>query len=154
MIRGDLRITPYPVKHTGPMSCAVCEFPLHMAIGYAVTLEDMRPEKDGEPASHVGGPYCCKTCAEKDAIRLCNATLYTGPTLGEVTKAGAKIVGSQTRESYQDAGLRIVKTWPDVDRGHVVFEDETGKRELWVRSNHAGYAVTIDGVAYEFVRSL
>jgi hypothetical protein len=63
--------------------------------------------------------------------------------------------GSQSRESYQDAGYRIVATWPEVDRGHVVLMDETGKRELWVRRpDYAGYVVTINGIGYEFVRSL
>jgi hypothetical protein len=64
-------------------------------------------------------------------------------------------VGSQIRESYQDAGYRIVGTWPDVHRGTIVLEDEDGKRELWARNPHfAGYVVTIGGVGYEFVRSL
>lgn len=40
------------------------------------------------------------------------------------------VSGSQRREPYKEAGYRIVATWPDVDRGHVVLEDTDGKREL------------------------
>jgi hypothetical protein len=63
--------------------------------------------------------------------------------------------GSQTRESYVDAGYRLVATWPDVDRGSVVLQDASGKRELWQRNPHyAGHVVTINGIGYEFVTSL
>ncbi len=63
---------------------------------------------------------------------------------------------SYLRETYDQAGYRIAATWPAVDRGLVVLEHtETGKRELWQHRPHfAGYAITIAGQTYEFVRSL
>lgn len=63
--------------------------------------------------------------------------------------------GSQTRESYTDAGYRIVSMAATLDRMSVVLEDETGKRELWRCSDgFAGYVVTIGGIGYEFIRTL
>lgn len=63
--------------------------------------------------------------------------------------------GSQRREPLEETDYRIVKTWPDVDRGTVILEDETGKRELWVKhDDHAGYVVVINGKGYEFVGSI
>lgn len=66
-----------------------------------------------------------------------------------------RTIGSQKRERIEDTNYRIVKTWPDVDRGSVVLEDADGKRELWFKNNRAAcYVVEIDGVGYEFARSL
>ncbi len=63
--------------------------------------------------------------------------------------------GSQTREPYDEAGYRIVGTWPDLMIGEVILEDENGKRELWALSpTFAGYVITINDRGYEFVRSL
>ena len=63
--------------------------------------------------------------------------------------------GSQNREPIEDTEYHIVKTWPEVSRGHVVLEDETGRRELWVKNDHySGYVIVINGKGYEFVRSL
>lgn len=63
--------------------------------------------------------------------------------------------GSQTRETLASAGMRIVACWPETDRGTVVLADADGKRELWSRNPHyAGYVITINGIGYEFIRSL
>lgn len=60
-------------------------------------------------------------------------------------------IGSQNRETLEDAGLRLVA---GMDDGEVILADGD-KRELWQRNDHfAGYVVEIDGVGYEFVRSL
>jgi len=62
-----------------------------------------------------------------------------------------RVVGSQTRESYSEAGYRIIRLY----KGEALLEDSTGKKELWVRNNHfAGYVVEIAGVGYEFVESI
>lgn len=64
-------------------------------------------------------------------------------------------VGSQTREPLEETEYRLVATWPDVHIGHVVLADEAGRRELWAQSDSfAGYVVTINGIGYEFIRSL
>lgn len=67
-----------------------------------------------------------------------------------------KWVNGYLRETPEDAGMVIDKSWPDVGRGAVVLRDvETGKRELWQRSpSYAGAAIVIEGMTYEFVRSL
>ena len=59
------------------------------------------------------------------------------------------------RETPDEAGCRVVKTWPDVDRGCLVVEYTDGSRELWARApNFAGCALVYAGVEYEFVRTL
>lgn len=66
-----------------------------------------------------------------------------------------EIRGPQRREYLQDSGYRLVQSWPNVERGYVVLEDEEGNRELWHRNNHfAGYVVVIGNEGYEFIRSL
>ena len=66
-----------------------------------------------------------------------------------------RFIGSQARERLEDTDYRLVKTWPDIERGHIILEDDTGKRELWfLNDHHAGYTIEIDGRGYEFARSL
>jgi hypothetical protein len=64
--------------------------------------------------------------------------------------------GSQNREPIEDTSYVILKTWPQVDLGHVVLRDaDTGRDELWVkRDDYAGYVIEINGRGYEFVRGL
>lgn len=62
-----------------------------------------------------------------------------------------QIRGSQYRESLEEAGYILVKTW----RSMAVLADQDGKRELWQRNpDYSGYVVTINGIGYEFICSL
>lgn len=58
------------------------------------------------------------------------------------------------REAYDQAGYRIVSTWPEVAHGYVVLEDADGTRELWHRTRAATAVLTIGDGAYEFVRTV
>lgn len=62
--------------------------------------------------------------------------------------------GSQTRESIRDAGLRLIKL--DLTRGYAVVEDPvSGVQSVWHRNDYfAGYVLVINGIGYEFARSI
>lgn len=63
-----------------------------------------------------------------------------------------KIIGSQRRETLEEAGYRLIR---HVGKTGAILQDkETGEYELWVKRPHyAGYVVEIKGIAYEFVRT-
>jgi hypothetical protein len=78
-----------------------------------------------------------------------------------------KKIDSQTREPIENteyeitfrdgcfilgaSGVRGLEFGPDV----VLFNKETGISELWTKGNDfAGYVIEIDGIGFEFVRSL
>lgn len=61
--------------------------------------------------------------------------------------------GSQNRDTLEDSGMRFVCRRSSTDI--VLRDQDTGIEELWVeRDDYAGYVIEIDGVGYEFVRSL
>lgn len=64
--------------------------------------------------------------------------------------------GSQRREPIEETDYRIISSWPDLDIGEVILQDEhTHHRELWVKRNDfAGYVIVINGNGYEFVRGV
>ena len=63
-----------------------------------------------------------------------------------------KHIGSQTRETYKEAGYEIVSASDD---GEVVLKNEDGGYELWVQNDDfAGYVVEIGGIGYEFITSV
>lgn len=61
--------------------------------------------------------------------------------------------GSQNRGKLTNSGMCFVRRESSTE---VVLRDQhTGVEELWVeRDNYAGYVIEVDGVGYEFVRSL
>jgi hypothetical protein len=60
-------------------------------------------------------------------------------------------VGSQMREKIEDTDLRVIMS--EVDQ--IIAEDEGGNRELWVlNDDFAGYVLVVNGLGYEFVRSV
>ena len=76
-------------------------------------------------------------------------------------------IGSQKREKIEDTnytvqfmdehlvlsahGVKRMEVGPDA----VLLNKETGIAELWTqRDDFAGYVIEIDGIGYEFVRSL
>lgn len=76
-------------------------------------------------------------------------------------------IGSQTREPIKDTeyrlkfmdehmilgtnGVKRMENGPDA----VLFNPVTGLSELWTqKDDFAGYVIEIDGIGYEFVRSL
>lgn len=72
-----------------------------------------------------------------------------GKSTGWFKEAGRQI-GSQFRETLEESGATLVKL---VGEEAILFED--GKYELWAkRDDYAGYVTEIEGVGYEFVRSL
>lgn len=62
-----------------------------------------------------------------------------------------KRIGSQTRETLTEARSVLIKM-----RGNeAIIMDDCGSIELYVmHDHHAGYTLEIDGVGYEFCRSL
>ena len=61
-----------------------------------------------------------------------------------------KIIGSQRRETLQEAGYKFVKR---VACHSVILENEFGQQELWVENDpHAGYVIEVDDKGHEFVR--
>lgn len=61
-----------------------------------------------------------------------------------------KIIGSQRRETLQEAGYKFVNR---VACHSVILENEFGREELWVENDHhAGYVVEVDGKGHEFAR--
>ena len=61
------------------------------------------------------------------------------------------IQGSQIRETLAASGMTLVST----GQGHVTLQGGNGIRELWSQNDsYAGYVIEIDGMGYEFVRSL
>ncbi len=61
-----------------------------------------------------------------------------------------RIIGSQCRETLQEAGYTLVARLP---YGEIVLEDNSGQRELWAENDHfAGYVVEVNGKGHEFVR--
>lgn len=57
-------------------------------------------------------------------------------------------IGSQTRETLEEAGLTLHKR---VNESEVILTDTSGKMELWcLRDDFAGHVVEIDGKGYEF----
>lgn len=80
-----------------------------------------------------------------------------------------KTVGSQTRERIEDTEYELVsidehtvinehgshKAEYPQSREAILEVTDTGKQELWVESDDfAGYVIEIDGIGYEFIRSL
>jgi hypothetical protein len=60
-------------------------------------------------------------------------------------------IGSQYRETLEEAGYWIVDNSSD----ETILADEDGKLEVWVENNHyAGWVLEINGIGYEFVRSV
>ena len=63
-----------------------------------------------------------------------------------------RTIGSQTRETLQEANAQLVAR---IDDDTVVIRD-LGLKRLDVyakRDDYAGYVIEIDGVGYEFVRT-
>ncbi len=57
------------------------------------------------------------------------------------------------REAIEETEYRLVS--PDLEGGVILEEKDSGNRSLWFSSDDfAGYVVEIDGVGYEFVRSI
>jgi len=64
-----------------------------------------------------------------------------------------EIIGSQTREDIKDAPY-VFKEYLE-DQDVVLFNCVTSKRELWTRNDsYAGYVVVIEGIGYEFCKTL
>lgn len=81
-----------------------------------------------------------------------------------------KQYGSQTREPIEDTEYQLehideeiivgveghhISVWP-IRREAVLIATDTGKRGLWCEcdDDFAGYVVVIDGMGFEFVRSI
>jgi hypothetical protein len=64
-----------------------------------------------------------------------------------------KKIGSQTRELLSESGYTLHSKRGS---GEVILTNIVdGKRELWAANNHyAGYVIEIDGMGYEFIRTL
>ena len=61
-----------------------------------------------------------------------------------------RIIGSQRRETLQEAGYKFVKRRTGQS---VILENEFGQQELWIENDsHAGYVIEVDGKGHEFVR--
>ena len=64
-----------------------------------------------------------------------------------------KQIGSQARERIEQTEYRCESFDPSYDS--TVLVDSVGKRELWFKNDHyAGYTIEIEGIGYEFARSL
>lgn len=63
-----------------------------------------------------------------------------------------RIIGSQTREKLEDTKYTLLEqTRSDA----ILLNTKTNIKELWVkRDDHAGYVIEINGIGYEFVRSI
>lgn len=62
-----------------------------------------------------------------------------------------KTIGSQKRETLEEAGYEIVNLGPV---SAILRDKESEKLELFFKNDHAsGWVVEIDGVGYEFVTS-
>jgi len=60
-----------------------------------------------------------------------------------------KIIGSQRRETLQEAGTNSSSG----SLPFVILENEFGQQELWLENDsHAGYVIEVDGKGHEFVR--
>lgn len=63
----------------------------------------------------------------------------------------AKIFGSQTRETLEESGYKLVSKV----KKEIILETPDGIRELWFRNDHhAGYTIEVNGKGYEFAHSL
>jgi hypothetical protein len=63
-----------------------------------------------------------------------------------------EVRGSQRREDWQSAGYTQYMLG---QQGAAFLMDEDGELELWQsHDSHAGYTVVIEGIGYEFVRTL
>lgn len=64
--------------------------------------------------------------------------------------------GCQIRETLEEVGMRLVElrgTSPN--REAVLQDDSVGYTELWSeKDDFAGYVIEIEGVGYEFVRTI
>ncbi len=67
-----------------------------------------------------------------------------------------KRIGSQTRENIEDTEYTVDSIeGTEIGGRNVFLTTIDGKYELWTeRDDFAGYVVVIDGIGYEFVRSL
>jgi hypothetical protein len=65
-----------------------------------------------------------------------------------------KTIGSQKRETIEEAGLTVVN-YDTETRELTVRDSGEGKLELWAENDHfAGYVIEYMGKGYEFVRPL
>ncbi len=59
--------------------------------------------------------------------------------------------GSQKRELLSESGMTLVSQ----DEDEAILKDEDGKQELWFqKDDSAGYVIVIDGIGYEFARTI
>jgi hypothetical protein len=66
-------------------------------------------------------------------------------------------VGSQIRENIEDTGYTIDVIEGDelTGRNVLLVTADNNKLELWTENNDfAGYVIVIDGIGYEFVRTI
>lgn len=65
-------------------------------------------------------------------------------------------IGSQIREKIEDTQYTIDVIEGDKITGHnALLLTADGKLELWTeKDDYAGYVIVIDGVGYEFVRTI
>ncbi len=67
-----------------------------------------------------------------------------------------KVIGSQRREKIEETEYQIDTIEGDKIMGHnATLVNSNGDLELWTENDHfAGYVIEIDGIGYEFVRSI
>jgi hypothetical protein len=65
-----------------------------------------------------------------------------------------KKIGSQSRESLEESGYKIVYFIKECGDKAVILEYiEDGIKEIWILNDQvAGYCIEINGEGYEFVR--
>ncbi len=64
-------------------------------------------------------------------------------------------IGSQTRENIEEDDVYTVIEGPEEDDSIILFNKVGEKYERWTKNDDfAGYVLVIDGVGYEFVRTL
>ena len=63
-------------------------------------------------------------------------------------------IGSQTRETLEESGYRLLDRW---DEDTIVLQsiEDPDQQEVWFKhDDHAGYTIEVDGVGYEYARDL
>ena len=61
-------------------------------------------------------------------------------------------IGSQKRELLAESGMTLVSSDNDTA---VLQADDDGNLEMWYANDkHAGYVIVIDGIGFEFIRSI
>lgn len=67
-----------------------------------------------------------------------------------------RTIGSQKREPLTESGMFMVHDEDEHEHAGVILKSkDDGSLELWIKNDrYSGYVIEIDGVGYEFVRSL